>query len=361
VYNLIQLGWNEFFENQFQVYKNRGLIPTRVAAENKQRYILVTESGELTGEVTGKLLYSSATSAELPKTGDWVAAAVFEKEKKAIIHSMLERKTKLSRKAADRKTEEQIIATNIDFVFVVQGLDNNFNLRRLERYVVSILESGAKPIIVLNKTDLVEEPTVMQRKVKEIIHGIPVILTDATRGIGIIDIKNILKVGLTGVFTGSSGVGKSTIINSLLDEHILETSTVSSSVNKGRHTTARREMLIIPNGGIVIDTPGMREFQLWSVDEGLNKLFDEVESIVLKCKFTDCTHTNEKGCAVIDALEKGIIDEERLDSYRKLQKELDYLEEKQSKSAFLRRKEREKKLHKEIKQIYKRRKNRGIF
>jgi ribosome biogenesis GTPase len=360
VYNLIQLGWNEFFENQFQVYKNQEFIPARVAAENKQRYILFTEAGELTGEVTGKLLYSSETNAELPKTGDWVAVAIFKKEKKAIIHSVLERKTKLSRKAADRKTEEQILATNIDFVFVVQGLDNNFNLRRLERYVVSILESGAKPIIVLNKTDLVEEPTIMQRKVKEIMHGIPVILTNATRGLGIIDIRNILKVGFTGVFTGSSGVGKSTIINSLLDEQILRTSEVSNSVKKGKHTTARREMLIIPDGGIVIDTPGMREFQLWGVDEGLNKVFDEVESIALKCKFTDCTHTNEKGCAVIDALEKGIIDEGRLNSFRKLQKELDYLEEKQSKRAFLRRKEREKKLHKEIKQIYKSRKDRGI-
>ena len=361
MYNLIQLGWNEFFENQFKVFKEQGLIPARVSAENKQRYVLFTEAGELSGEVTGKLLYSSETSAELPKTGDWVVAAIFKKEKKAIIHSVLERKTKLSRKVADRKTEEQIIASNVDLVFVVQGLDSNFNLRRLERYVVSILESGAKPVIILNKTDLVEEPGVMQKKVEEIIPGVPVILTNAIKRIGINDIKNILKVGITGVFTGSSGVGKSTIINSLLCEQILKTSEVSDSVNKGKHTTSRREMLIIPGGGIVIDTPGMREFQLWNVEEGLNKVFDEIESIALECKFTDCTHTNEIGCAVIDALENGIIDEKRLNSYRKLQKELDYLEEKQNKNAFLKRKEREKKLSKEIKRVYKRGKNKGLL
>lgn len=360
MYNFIQLGWNEFFEKQFQAYKNQRLVPARVAAENKQRYILFTEGGEMTGEVTGKLLYSSETSAELPKTGDWVTVAIFEKEKKAIIHTVLERKSKLSRNAADRKTEEQIIATNIDLVFVVQGLDNNFNLRRLERYVVSILESRAEPIIVLNKIDLVEEPAVIKEKVKEIIPGVQIILTNAIKGIGITNIKNILKVGQTGVFTGSSGVGKSSIINFLLGEQILRTNEVSNSVHKGKHTTARREMLIIPGGGIVIDTPGMREFQLWKAESGLNKIFDDIESIALKCRFTDCTHTSEKGCAVINALEEGIINQEKLNSYRKLQKEMDYLEEKQSKSAFLRRKEKEKKLHREIRQINKRRKNRGI-
>ncbi|OGU30657.1 MAG: ribosome small subunit-dependent GTPase A [Ignavibacteria bacterium GWA2_35_9] len=359
MYNLIQLGWNEFFQNQFQMFKQQNFIPARIAVENKQRYILYSEAGELPGEVTGKLLYSSEV-AELPKTGDWVAAILFEDEKKAIIHSVLERKSKLSRKIADRKTEEQVIAANVDYVFIVQSLDNNFNIRRLERYIVSTLESNIKPVIVLNKIDLTSESLLRKKEAMQRFSNLPVILTDALIGTGVNEIKNILSEGKTGVFAGSSGVGKSTIINSLMDKEILKTSEGSSSINKGKHTTTRRELLIIPDGGIVIDTPGMREFQLWNVDKGIDQVFDEIELLSLECKFSNCTHTKETGCAVLNALEKDIIDEAKMHSYNKLQKELRYLEEKQDKNAFLKRKEKEKKLHKEIKQINKNGKNKGI-
>jgi len=352
MYNLIQLGWNEFFQNQFQVFKGQSLIPARIASENKQRYILYSEAGELPGEVTGKLLYSSEVS-ELPKTGDWVAAILFEEEKKAIIHSVLGRKNKLSRKIADRKTEEQVIAANVDYVFIVQSLDNNFNIRRLERYIVSAFESNIQPVIILNKIDLTSESLLRKKEVIERFSNVQTVLTNALAGTGINEIKNILSEGKAGVFTGSSGVGKSTIINYLIGTQILQTSKVSSSVNKGRHTTTRRELFIIPSGGIVIDTPGMREFQLWNVEKGMDQVFDEIELLSLECKFSNCTHIKETGCAVLEALEKGIIDEARLQSYYKLQKELRYLEERQDKNGFLKRKEREKKLHKEIKQFYK--------
>ncbi len=359
MYNLIQLGWNEFFQNQFQIFKEQNFIPARIAVENKQRYILYTEMGELPGEITGKLLYSSEI-AELPKTGDWVAAILFEDEKKAIIHSVLKRKSKLSRKVADRKAEEQVIAANVDYVFIVQSLDNNFNIRRLERYIVSALESNIKPIIVLNKIDLTGESLLRKKEVMQKFSNLPVILTNAITGTGVNEIKNILGEGKTGAFVGSSGVGKSTIINYLIGGEILRTNEVSSSVNKGKHTTTRRELFIMPGGGIVVDTPGMREFQLWNVDKGIDQVFDEIELLSLKCKFSNCTHTKETGCAVTEALGKGIIDEAKLKSYNKLQKELRYLEEKQDKNAFLKRKEREKKLHKEIKQINKTGKYKGM-
>jgi len=356
MYNLIQLGWNEFFENQFKTFKEQNFIPARVTVENKQRYLLYSEAGEIPGEVTGKLLYSTETISELPKTGDWVAAILFEDEKKAIIHSVLKRKSKLSRKAADRKIEEQIIAANVDYIFITQSLDNNFNIRRLERYIVSTLESEVQPVIVLNKIDLSNELTYKKKELGKTFPEIPVIFTDALKGTGIKDIKSILSDGTTGVFAGSSGVGKSTIINSLMGSEILKTNEISSMVNKGKHTTTKREMLLIPGGGIVIDTPGMREFQLWNSDSGLNQAFEDIEALALECKFSNCTHTKEKGCAILAALANGIIDIEKLNSHRKLQKELRYLEEKQDFKAFLKRKEKEKKLHKEIKRIYKKRK-----
>jgi ribosome biogenesis GTPase len=352
MYNLIQLGWNEFFQNQFQMFKEQNFIPARIAIENRQRYVIYTEMGELPAEITGKLLYSSEI-AELPKTGDWVAALFFENEKKAIIHSVLERRNKLSRKVADRKTEEQVIAANVDYVFIVQSLDNNFNIKRLERYIVSALESNIQPAIILNKIDLTGESLLRKKEVMERFSDVQVILTNALTGTGINEVKNILSEGKTGVFAGSSGVGKSTIINYLMGETILQTSEISSSVNKGKHTTTRRELLIIPKGGIVVDTPGMREYQLWNVDKGMDQVFDEIELLSLDCKFSNCTHTKETGCAVLEALKKGIIDEAKLQSYYKLQKELRYLEEKQDKNGFLKRKEREKKLHKEIKLFFK--------
>jgi ribosome biogenesis GTPase / thiamine phosphate phosphatase len=353
VFSLTQLGWNDFFEKKYKPYKEKNFIAARVAAEDKQRYLIFSEAGELTGEVTGKLLYCSETGADLPKTGDWIAGILYETEKKVIIHSVLERRTKLSRKTADRKTEEQIIAANIDYVFIVQSLDNNFNIRRMERYITTALESCAQPVIILNKADLRNKPDEIKNEVKNYFPGFEVILSDAIKGRGIFDIKEILAEGTTGVFTGSSGVGKSTIINALIGKEMLKTVEISNAVKKGKHTTTRREMLLIPGAGIVIDTPGMRELQLWNADDGFISLFDDIDSLALKCKFSNCTHTSEKGCAVIDAIEKGIINEEKMKSYRKLKKELNYLEEKQDKNACLKRKEREKKLHKEIKNFYK--------
>ncbi len=210
---LISLGWNTFFENQFNNYKNTSFIPARIVVENKHRYLLYSESGEITGEVNGKLLFTSSSNSNLPKTGDWVVGILYEEENKLIIHDVLQRKTKLSRKTANKNNDEQIIAANVDIVFIVQSLDNNFNPNRLDRYLTAVNESGAKSVIILNKTDLIENPEEKINQLKNRGIDIPILLMSAQTNKGVSEIKKYLGEGITAVFTGSSGVGKSTIIN----------------------------------------------------------------------------------------------------------------------------------------------------
>ncbi len=350
---LISLGWNTFFDEQFNKYKDRGFIPARVAVEHKQRYLLYSENGEVNGEVTGKLLYTSNSNSELPKTGDWVVGILFEDENKIIIHDVLERKTKLSRKSSDKKTDEQIIAANVDIVFIVQSLDNNFNPNRIDRYLTAVIESGAEPIIILNKSDLVENPDEKVIQLKNRGIEIPILLMSAENGYGVNELMKYLSEGVTGVFTGSSGVGKSTIINQLLGKELIKTQEISESVLKGKHTTTKRELILLPEGGILIDTPGMREFQLWNVSEGLDSAFSDIEQLEAKCKFKDCSHTAETGCAVLEALNNGSLSNERYKSYKKLQKELLYLEGRQSLSAKQAKKQLSKQINRYLKEFYK--------
>ncbi len=349
---LNSFGWNSFFQDQFIPFKKEGFIPCRISVENKQRYLLLSEFGEIPGEITGKLLYSSDQIADLPKVGDWVAAVYFEDERKAIIHHVLKRKTKLSRKSADKKIEEQVIAANIDIIFIVQSLDNNFNLRRLDRYLKIAIDSKAVPFIILNKTDLAEDLNFFKQQIDNHLNEIKTIYTNTINQKGIEEIKEIVKVGMTSVFIGSSGVGKSSIINCLLGNEVLKTNSISESVNKGKHTTTKRELVMIPGGGMIIDTPGMRELQLWN-EGNLENSFTEIYEFAEQCKFKDCSHTVEKDCAVLEAVENGKLSQNRLISFRKFMKELDYLESKQDKNAFLLKKEKEKQLGKMIKKYFK--------
>jgi len=349
--SLESLGWNSYFQDAFEAIKVSGFKIGRVAIENRQQYLLYSEQGEFIAEVSGKLLYESESAADLPKVGDWVVISLLEKEGKAIIHYVLKRKSKFSRKVAGNKTEEQIVAANIDIIFIVQGLDNNFNLRRLERYLIMAYESGAKPVIILNKVDLCEDYKKRAAKVEEIAFGVPIIVVSAKTGYGIGKIKNFIKEGVTFAFIGSSGVGKSTIINVIVGKEILKTKEVRTKDSKGRHVTEKRELIILASGGLLIDTPGMRELQLWSASYGLDETFADIQNLALNCYFSDCSHINEKKCAVIEAANKGIISEKRYRSYIKLQKELDYLKTRQNKSAFLEEKKRIKNLHKEFRRI----------
>lgn len=348
---LKSLGYNEFFRNQFDEYKNQNLIPGRVSAENKTNYLIHTEFGEITGEVTGKLLFTAESNAQLPKVGDWVLLNYFEDEKKGVIQNILTRKTKLSRKSAGNKTEEQVFAANIDVVFIVHPVDHSFNKNKLERQLVAAYQSKAEPVVILSKSDLCENTEQILKRIQKDLN-VKLIPTSVVSSEGIKEILEILEPGKTYILIGSSGSGKSTLINKLFGEEILKTNEVRIKDSKGKHTTTRREMIILPSGAILIDTPGVREIQLWNADDGLSSAFSEFEGFENNCKYRDCSHTHEIGCAVIDALNKGLISKERYDNYLKMRKELQYLKTKQDFFAAKEKQKHYKEISKEVKRYY---------
>jgi ribosome biogenesis GTPase len=331
--NLTELGWNTFFERHFEQYKRQGLEPGRVARQHKQRYLVYGDRAELIAEVSGKIRHGANSRGEFPAVGDWVAIAVRPQERKATIRALLPRKSSFSRKAVlsggmpdtGGKTEEQILAANVDTAFLVSGLDGDFNLRRIERYLAVAWDSGASPVIVLNKSDVCSNVDAHIKKAESCAFGVPIHPLSAVKNDGLDALDKYLSVGKTAVFLGSSGVGKSTLINRLLGDERLKVSAVREYDGKGRHTTAGREMILLPTGGIVIDTPGMRELAMWNDDEGLKKTFDDIEQLAVQCRFRDCSHQHEPGCAVQEALKRGTLDPGRLQSYTKLLKELKYL------------------------------------
>ena len=356
MFTLKSLGWDDFFRSQLNNHINNGLVPGRIAAENKTNYAVYTEFGELTAEVTGKLLFASENSADLPKTGDWVLLNYFEDENKGIIQEVLERKTKLSRKAAGQKTEEQIFASNIDFVFIVHPIDGGFNFNKLERQLVPAYQSKAEPIVILSKSDLCEDVNLIVDKIKKEHPGVTLVPTSIFDNTGIDLLKQKIEESKTYILIGSSGAGKSSLINALFGDEVLKTGEVRSKDLRGKHTTTRREFIILPQGGILIDTPGIRELQLWDAGEGLTTVFNEYEDIAGECKYKDCTHTQEKGCAVIEALNKGKISQKKYDNYLKMRKELQYLETKQDYFAAKEKERKWKNIKKELKRYYKKHK-----
>lgn len=323
---LTQLGWNARWEAAFAPHRAAGLVPARVAAEDRHYYTVFTTDAELIAQITGKLLHDS-TPTNLPKTGDWVAVALHAGEEKATIHAVLPRAAQVSRKVAGRKAEEQVLGTNIDVVFVVQGLDDNFNLRRLERFLVMVHEGGAKPVILLNKTDLCPHTAQRLTEVQAAVGETPVLAVCAITGAGVKGLWQWIHEGITVAFIGSSGVGKSTLINRLFGEELQDTLPVREKDAKGRHTTTRRELLVLPRGGVVMDTPGMREFHLWLADTGLQDTFPEIEELALRCHFTGCGHTVEKKCAVLAAVGAGHVTQDRYRNYLKLRGDLKQLAE----------------------------------
>ncbi len=350
-FNLQTLGWDEWFEKHFASYKEAGFEPARVIAEYKERYIVVTRHGEMDAEVTGKLLHTSEKPSDFPKTGDWVCAQVFIGENKALIHAVLPRKTSFSRKAAGIKSEEQIIAVNIDTLFIVQGLDNNYNRMRLLRYIAALKGSGIEAVVVLNKTDLNNESLKILEETAELISPVPVLRISAKTGEGMDSLAAYMKPGKTYAFAGSSGAGKSSIINSVAGFKIAQTKEVREDDSRGRHTTVTRQLYMIGTHGMLIDTPGMRELSLWT-ESGVNDPgFDIVSEYAMKCKFADCTHEHEPGCAVKEAAEKGKIPAEIMGSYFKLKKEMAYTASRTDVKAAMDRKKKEKKLGKLIKEV----------
>jgi ribosome biogenesis GTPase / thiamine phosphate phosphatase len=342
VISLETLGWNPAWEASFNELRTPGLEPGRVAVEDKHYYVVLTTAGELRGQISGKLFHRAASSAELPKVGDWVTISSLPQESKAVIHQILPRRTKLSRKVPGREVEEQVLATNIDKAFAVQALDRTFNPALLQRHLVMVLESGAKPILVLNKADLCEDLAARIAKAQRIAGAATVVTVSAKTGEGLEALRAQIQPGETIVFIGSSGVGKSSLINGLCGEEVQATAEVRESDDKGRHTTSWRELILLPTGGLVIDTPGMREFQMWVADEGLREAFADLDALSLTCRFSNCGHTVEKGCAVLAAVAQGQLSEERYRSYLKLAKELAYLEHTQTRHAWMQRRRQQR-------------------
>lgn len=333
IMQLSDLGWSSFFELNFDKYKNQGLLAMRIIRENREKYIACGEHGEYNCEVSGKFRFHTVTKSQFPAVGDWVVTSVIENEMKAIIHAVLPRKTAFSRKVAGPITEEQVIAANIDTVFIITGLDLNYNLRRIERFLSIAWESKVLPVILLNKADLCPEAELRKIEVESIAIGVDVYTLSATQNVGIDILKKYIQKGKTIAFLGSSGVGKSTIINSLLGTEQVKVNEVSELGSRGRHTTTYRELFVLSNGGMIIDTPGMRELQVWGEEEGLKHVFDDIEKVSLNCRYRNCSHQNEPGCAVQIAIHNGTLDPKRLESFLKMKREFAYLEDRQTMKA----------------------------
>jgi ribosome biogenesis GTPase len=325
--NLESLGWDESFADAFRPFENDGLTPARVTVEHRSEYVVHTQYGELRAELTGRLRHNE----EHPAVGDWTAVSARADEGRATIHAVLPRRSAFVRKASSaegRQTRAQVVASNVDVAFVVCGLDANYNLRRIERYLTLAWESGAQPVVLLTKADLCDSVVERVFEVEAIAFGVQVHAVSAPTGDGVETVRSYVPEGRTAALLGSSGVGKSTLVNALVGEELLATRDVRED-GRGRHTTTHRQLVPLPCGGLVLDTPGMRELQLWDADEGLQSAFSDVDALAAECRFADCAHGREPGCAVRAALANGTLELERFESWRKLQRELERLARKQ--------------------------------
>jgi ribosome biogenesis GTPase len=354
--NLKQLGWNDFFAAQFADLQHYAaapvLQPARVIEELKGHYRVRGEQGEYLVKIAGSMRFDAGERSDFPAVGDWVGIAPQEKGR-ATIQALLPRKSKLSRKVAGRRNDEQILAANVDTVFIVATLNQELNLRRIERYVALAWDSGAIPVVLLNKSDLVDDPSSFQREVEGVVPGVDVHALSCVTRDGFSSLDAHLSAGKTCVFLGSSGVGKSTIVNALLGEAAQSTGPVRASDDRGRHTTTSRQLFVLPRGAIVIDTPGMRELQLWGGETGVAVAFDDLAETAQSCKFRDCKHDSEPGCAVRAAIAVGELDADRLANYQKLQAEMRFAVQKTDQTMALAAKKRIKKLCGDQKRHYK--------
>ena len=342
---LEDLGYKESFEKYRADNDLTSLEVGRVIAEHKERYMVRTTEGDLEAEITGNMRFSAQSREDFPAVGDWVALSSYDADM-AIIHHILPRFSIIKRKAVGQSGEIQIIAANIDYAFLVQAVDRDFNINRLERYLTICHESKVKPLIILTKVDLINESGIaaIKERIESRVKDVPIIAISNLSLTGYDKLNLIFEQGLTYCMLGSSGVGKSTLLNQLSGRSVMKTGDISRSTNKGRHVTSHRELVILENGGILIDNPGMREVGITDTESGLENTFNVITGLSQKCKFKDCTHTGEKGCAVIEALDKGQLDPGAYDNYIKMEREKSHFE-----STLAERKQKEKEFGKLLK------------
>jgi len=354
------LGWNDDLSRAFEAWAGKPDIqPGRVLIEFNYICRVWCAGEEIDAVRSGRLSHRATSRGELPAVGDWVAVRKRPDEDRGAIVAVLPRRSWFSRRMAGQVTDEQVVAANVDVVFIVMALDMDFSLRRLERYLLLARESGAAPVIVLTKPDVCDDVPARVEEVKALAGETPVHVVNPRLNHGIDQIAAYLPAGKTGALLGSSGVGKSTIINRLVGRDVQKTREIRESDSKGRHTTSHRELVFLPNGGFIIDTPGMRELQLWDVGEAVSETFDDIETLAAGCRFSDCRHREEPDCAVKAAVAEGRIAAARLASYLKFNDELAYLARQQDERAQLEAKRRSKVLGKALKQHLKTKRGQG--
>jgi ribosome biogenesis GTPase len=362
--DLRELGWDDSWAAAFADHAAAGLVAARVTIEFNHIYRVTAAEGELQAQHAGRLLHRASGRHQLAAVGDWVAVRRNAGEATGTIEDILPRRSKFSRKVAGDLTEEQVVASNIDTVFLVMGLDGDFNPRRIERYLLTSWESGARPVVLLSKADLVDDPAPRVKQIEALASGVPVhAITAVIRELeggqrlmpDVAAVDRYLGLGRTGALLGSSGAGKSTLINTLLGSAKLKTTPVRASDSRGRHTTRHRQLILLPGRGVLIDTPGMRELQLWDVAESVQETFEDIEALGAECHFTDCRHLEEPRCAVKAAVAAGSLASDRLAGYHKLQDELRAFNARREVKGRIEEKRQNKVVGRAMKQIYKER------
>jgi ribosome biogenesis GTPase len=316
-----QYGWSDALRLAFEPHARAGYLPGRIIVQQREADLVVTDVGNLSARLSGRMRHE-AREAGHPAAGDWVALSANAGEGTATIHAVLPRRTAFVRRAADSVQTLQVIAANIDVVFVVTSMNADLNPRRLERFLAAAWQSGARPVVVLTKADLCEQAEGQAAEIATLAAGCPVLVVSARQGLGLGGLMDHIKPGETCVLTGSSGVGKSTLVNALLGEERMATQDIRAADARGRHTTSHRQLILLPGGGLLLDTPGIREVGLIDADAGLSTVFDDIERLAQNCRFRDCGHTTEPGCAVRDALDGGLLDADRWAHFQKLSREL---------------------------------------
>ncbi|MFH7241845.1 MAG: ribosome small subunit-dependent GTPase A [Spirulina sp.] len=353
--SLERLGYHDWFNHRVDEAMVAAHAVARVVSVHKDSYTITKGGAGIFAELSGHLLYRIESECDLPTTGDWVYADCFDNDSHGIIHGVLPRKTLLRRKAAGKAIDFQLIAANLDVAFIMQSLNENFNLRRLERYLVMVNEGGIEPIILLSKADLMsgEEIENIKEKIFAIAPQACVMAFSNLNQDDVDAVTGLLKSGFTYCLLGSSGVGKTTLLNSLIGYEKYDTQAVSKLQSKGRHTTTQRQLVCLDNGAMIIDTPGMRELGSMAVDDGLDETFSDITALTQTCKFSNCSHTNEEGCAVLSAIEDGTLSEQRYQNYLKIKKESDF-----NQMSYVEKREKDKAFGKMVKSVMKHKKNR---